>query len=254
MSGGDPKLTVILVPDGGEERRSYRISYRRLRILRALGVAGAVILVFLVASWGLMASRSARVGELEATVAELRTEQSRLPVLVEQLDELEARYARIRSLFAPDDDAPASEIWLPPPGGRTGARELPIEEAVPDSWPLTGAGFITRGRFQGESEGHSGLDIAIPTDSYVRAAGSGVVSEVGEDPTYGRYVRLDHGNGYETLYAHAARTVAHMGETVRKNEVVALSGSTGQSTAPHLHFEILRNGEPVDPLQLVIQP
>ena len=78
--------------------------------------------------------------------------------------------------------------------------------------------------------------------------------DVGEDPTYGKYVRIDHANGYETLYAHASHTSVELGEDVRKNEVIALSGSTGKSTAPHLHFEILFEGERVDPLELVEQP
>jgi murein DD-endopeptidase MepM/ murein hydrolase activator NlpD len=67
-------------------------------------------------------------------------------------------------------------------------------------------------------------------------------------------VRIDHENGYETLYAHASDTSVELGEEVRKNEVIALSGSTGISTAPHLHFEILLEGEPFDPLELVQQP
>ena len=82
----------------------------------------------------------------------------------------------------------------------------------------------------------------------------GRVSDVGEDVTYGRYVRLDHQNGYETLYAHASVTAVAPGEEVRKNEVIAISGSSGRSTAPHLHFEIFFEGVRVDPLELVQQP
>ena len=80
------------------------------------------------------------------------------------------------------------------------------------------------------------------------------VMEVDEDPTYGRYVRIDHENGYETLYAHASATSIELGEEVRKNEVIALSGSTGESTGAHLHFEIWFEGETVDPFELVTQP
>jgi murein DD-endopeptidase MepM/ murein hydrolase activator NlpD len=113
---------------------------------------------------------------------------------------------------------------------------------------------VTRGLFEDDGGAHTGLDIAAPTGSYVRAAGAGRVVDVGEGPTYGKYVRIDHDNGYETLYAHASYTLVELGEEVRKNEVIALSGSTGESTAPHLHFEILFEGETVDPLKLVQQP
>jgi murein DD-endopeptidase MepM/ murein hydrolase activator NlpD len=250
-----PKLTVILVPHGTEESRTYRISYRTLRILRAAGVALTLVLLFLVGSWGVMANRSTRVGDLEAQVAELQAAQSRVPFLVEQLGELESQYAHLRSLFAPGAEASPGDLWLPPPGGRRDRiREPAVEEALPNSWPLAERGFITRGRFEGEAGGHPGLDIAIPTDSYVRAAGAGTVLETGEDETYGIFVRIDHGNGYQTFYAHNAQALVDVGEVVRKNEAIALSGSTGQSTAPHLHFEILRNGELVDPLELVTQP
>jgi murein DD-endopeptidase MepM/ murein hydrolase activator NlpD len=101
---------------------------------------------------------------------------------------------------------------------------------------------------------HSGVDIAVPTDAYVRAAGPGTVVDVGEDRVYGRFIILDHVAGYRTLYAHASTTFVERGQRVRRDEIIALTGSTGRSTAPHLHFEVLMNGDPVDPLTLVDQP
>jgi murein DD-endopeptidase MepM/ murein hydrolase activator NlpD len=98
------------------------------------------------------------------------------------------------------------------------------------------------------------VDIAIPTDSYVRAAGPGRVLRVGEDPFYGFFVVLEHEDGYQTVYGHNSTILVVRGQTVRRNQVIALSGSTGRSTAPHLHFEILLDGLPVDPLSIVEQP
>jgi murein DD-endopeptidase MepM/ murein hydrolase activator NlpD len=80
------------------------------------------------------------------------------------------------------------------------------------------------------------------------------VAEVGEDSIYGRYLVLEHGQGYRTLYAHTSHLLVNEGDLVRRNEVVALSGSSGRSTAPHLHFEILQDGVPIDPLSMVTQP
>ena len=115
---------------------------------------------------------------------------------------------------------------------------------------------MTQGLLEGErrQQEHPGLDIAVATDSYIRAAGAGTVVDVGEDPVYGRFVVLDHGDGYTTLYGHASLNLVARGQRVRENEVIALSGSTGRSTAPHLHFEVLLNGEAVDPFTLVHQP
>ena len=94
----------------------------------------------------------------------------------------------------------------------------------------------------------------MPADSYIRASAPGSVVESGDDPVYGRYIVLDHGNGYRTRYAHANLLLVEEGAQVRRHEVIALSGSTGRSTAPHLHFEILLDGVAVDPLSLVRQP
>ena len=81
---------------------------------------------------------------------------------------------------------------------------------------------------------------------------TGVVADVGEDDVYGRYVLLDHENGYRTRYAHASHTFVELGAVVRRDEVIALSGSTGRSTAPHLHFEIHpQGGSAINPYPLV---
>jgi murein DD-endopeptidase MepM/ murein hydrolase activator NlpD len=77
---------------------------------------------------------------------------------------------------------------------------------------------------------------------------------VEEDAVYGNFVTVDHGEGYLTLYAHASEIFVEPGQRVRRNEVIALTGNTGRSTAPHLHFEIRLNGETVDPLTLVDPP
>jgi murein DD-endopeptidase MepM/ murein hydrolase activator NlpD len=98
------------------------------------------------------------------------------------------------------------------------------------------------------------MDIAVATDSYIRASGAGQVLRTGVDPIYGRFVVLDHGQGYQTVYAHASMILVNRGQTVRRGEVIGLTGSSGRSTAPHLHFEVLLDGLPVDPLTLVEQP
>ena len=120
--------------------------------------------------------------------------------------------------------------------------------------PLTEKGFVTQGLHDGFEGEHPGLDIAVATDSYIRASGGGTVVDVGEDAVYGRFVVIDHGGQYSTLYGHASMNFVTLGQKVRERQVIALSGSTGRSTGPHLHFEVLVEGEPVDPLTVVQQP
>lgn len=100
----------------------------------------------------------------------------------------------------------------------------------------------------GASSNHQGLDIAVAANSDIVAADGGKVSSVGYNSGYGHYVKISHGNGRYTFYAHLNGYYVQKGQAVSKGEVIALSGSTGVSTGPHLHFEVIENGVNVDPL------
>lgn len=248
-------LSIIVVPDGGRESRTFQITYRRLRILGVVAFVASILLALMASSWWYLAVRSARVDALEAEVASLHTDQARLAAFAAELRELERRYARIRGMFGSGGTSATSDLWLPPPGsGRAGPGADDPESALPTSWPLTERGFVTQPLVPREEGEHPGLDVAVPMHSYIRASGAGTVLEAGEDEIYGRYVVVDHGNGYLSRYAHASELVVVEGQEVRRNEVIGLSGSTGRSTAPHLHFEIFLDGEAIDPLTLVRQP
>ena len=250
-------LSLILVPDGARQSRTFRISYRRLRMIAVFGLIAAVLLTSMVGSWWYFAARAARVNQLEAKLSSMDADQGRIKQLAEEVASLEQQYGRLRSLFGSGADSAASELWLPPSSLARPGRSAPApaaDDGRPTSWPLTERGFVTQTAMEAGSGQHSGVDIAVPTDAYIRAAGPGTVVDVGEDRVYGRFILLDHGGGYRTLYAHASTTFAERGQHVARDEIIALTGSTGRSTAPHLHFEILLNGEPVDPLTLVHQP
>ena len=204
-------------------------------------------------SWWFLAAQAARVPELEAELAELRDTEERLVSLASQLQEMEARYQQIRGLFGVDTALALPEVWRTPGAGSRPSWEDP-EASLPTSWPLTTGGFVTQNLLEGGDGEHPGLDIAVPSQSYIRAAGAGTVEEAGVDPVYGNFVTVDHGEGYLTLYAHASEILVQAGQRVRRNEVIALTGSTGRSTAPHLHFEIRLEGRTVDPLTLVDPP
>ena len=105
-----------------------------------------------------------------------------------------------------------------------------------------------RDPFTGERKGHSGMDLAVPTGTSVRAALPGTVTvSTYNQGGYGYYVMIDHGNGLSTLYGHNSQLLARVGQTVEVGDVIALSGSTGRSTGPHLHFEVRINGERTNP-------
>jgi murein DD-endopeptidase MepM/ murein hydrolase activator NlpD len=99
---------------------------------------------------------------------------------------------------------------------------------------------------------HTGVDWAAPLGTPIYASGNGIVDKVGWEAGYGKYVRLRHANGYETAYGHmtAFARAAQPGARVRQGQVIGYVGSTGLSTGPHLHYEIMVNGRFVDPLRL----
>jgi len=104
----------------------------------------------------------------------------------------------------------------------------------------------------GGSRMHHGIDLAAPIGTPVRAAGDGVVISVGPRGAYGHYVRIRHDDDYETAYAHLGRYADRLerGLRVRQGEVIGYVGSSGRSTGPHLHYEILLGGTQVDPFEV----
>ncbi len=99
----------------------------------------------------------------------------------------------------------------------------------------------------GKTAYHSGMDFAAPTGTPIYATGDGVVTHAGWGNGYGNYVDIDHGNGYVTRYGHASRLFVSVGDQVKANQNIAAVGSTGRSTGPHLHYEVLKNGKREDP-------
>lgn len=98
---------------------------------------------------------------------------------------------------------------------------------------------------------HRGLDIGADEGDRIRAVYDGIVLSVGEDSRSGNYIFLEHKNGYVTFYCHCSEILADEGAVIRQGETIALVGSTGYSTGPHLHFEIRKNGESIDPLPFI---
>ena len=252
-------VTIMVVPEDGSVSRSYRLTYRRLCLLIIAGIVAGITFVGMAGSWWYLAARASQVSDLEVHLEAMGHEQVRLEAVAADLALAEAQYARLRSLLVPSLPVDDGGIWLPSAGGSASDSESEGAGGVgmatiPSVWPLTEKGVVTQRLLRGVDGGHPGVDIAVQADSYIRAAGGGRVVEVGTDEIYGLFVVIDHEEGYSTVYAHASAQMVQQGQQVRAREVIALSGSSGQSTAPHLHFEILLNGSAIDPLTMVEQP
>ena len=105
--------------------------------------------------------------------------------------------------------------------------------------------------FNGEEAFHKGLDFASDAGSDVLAVAQGVVTWASQHEGYGVLVEVNHGNGYVTRYAHNSRALVAAGDTVQRGQAVAVVGSTGRSTGPHVHFEVLRDGRQIDPMAFI---
>lgn len=245
-------LTLVLIPRSGGEARSVELSPTHVRRLTRGAAVLLLVLLTMAVSWLYFALRAREASHLEERLAVLEAEAAQVEGLVADLAEVEARYRRIEELLgaAPDDGEPLVTLPAPAAPGATGDED----GTRPTTWPLAAAGFVSQPLLDDPPSDHPGLDIAVPHGTYIRAAGPGTVVEADEDPVYGRYVALEHPDGYRTLYAHASEVLVESGQTVRRGEVLGLTGSTGRSTAPHLHFEVERHGERIDPLALLRTP
>lgn len=131
-----------------------------------------------------------------------------------------------------------------------------IKSAIPAGRPIE-KGWISSyygyrvDPFNGKKTFHHGLDFAGKAGSDVLAVADGIVSWHGTRGGYGEMIEIDHGNGYQSRYAHNKKLVVKLGDRIKKGQAIALMGSTGRSTGPHVHFEILRDGKTVNPANFV---
>ncbi len=131
-----------------------------------------------------------------------------------------------------------------------------IKSAIPTGRPIK-KGWISSyygyrvDPFNGKKTFHHGLDFAGKAGSEVLAVADGIVSWHGTRGGYGEMIEIDHGNGYQSRYAHNKKLVVKLGDRIKKGQAIALMGSTGRSTGPHVHFEVLRDGKTVNPANFV---
>jgi murein DD-endopeptidase MepM/ murein hydrolase activator NlpD len=132
------------------------------------------------------------------------------------------------------------------------SRRFGAPKSPPSLWPVIGRLMDGFGRrtdpFSGEGSFHKGVDITAPTGTAVRNTADGVVVQAEMVPGgYGRLVIIDHGGGFQTYYAHLSKILVHAGQELHRGEVIGLVGTSGRTTAPHLHYEVHVGGAPMNP-------
>jgi len=267
-------LTLLVVPHDERNVRRVRLSYRGLKIAALLSMFVVVVGLAAIVSYGSVVSRATRAALLERENGRLREENRKVDLLAENLERTERAYRQIREMagLPPPESTPdgtrdagrgvrtrEGEGATTEPLGPlalAASSENPVSEKPtpgsgstdtgrPSGWPLTVEGFVTAG-YTG-AEGHPGVDIAVPRNTPVVATAAGLVKSVGFDSLYGRFVVLEHAGDLETMYAHNEVLLVEAGTRVERGETIAYSGSSGRSSAPHLHYEVRRGGAPLDP-------
>jgi murein DD-endopeptidase MepM/ murein hydrolase activator NlpD len=253
-------VTIVIQRDGTTRTRTLRIPIWALQLGSWTLGAAALLLLLVTALYGPLVRAAARVPGMERELARLHAENTRVRQLSAALDSAESRYAQVRQMMGGeivrDPLAMSSHLPVAPPIRARLASVVPLTPggaSVPGHWPLDEAGYITRGQVKagGRDEAHPGIDIAVAIGSLVRASGGATVRQAGLDPEYGRFVLLEHPDDYQTMYGHLSRILVAPEATVAPGEVIGLSGNSGRSTAPHLHFEIRQRGSSLDPMTMV---
>jgi murein DD-endopeptidase MepM/ murein hydrolase activator NlpD len=255
MTANRRVVTIMIHRDGAVESTTYRISLWALRAAAVGGVTVAALILLMVVLYGPIVKAAARVPFLTREISRLNADNEQVRQLAGRLVEMEARYAQVRAMLGGDvvsqarSSSEALPVAHPLLASRPGRRTAKAGPSAPHRWPLDERGVVTRGQVTEGSadETHPGIDIAVPIGTPIRAAGGGTVTRTGSDSEYGLFVLLTHVDGYQTMYGHASRILVAEGDEVSAGQVVGLSGSTGHSSAPHLHFEIRRDGRSIDP-------
>jgi murein DD-endopeptidase MepM/ murein hydrolase activator NlpD len=137
-------------------------------------------------------------------------------------------------------------------------RQQALARSVPSMWPLAGWLSSTYGRrpdpFDGSADFHQGLDIVADRGTPVHATANGTIDSAGYSGNYGNQVLVDHGFGIGTRFGHLSKVAVRAGQAVRRGDIIGYVGATGRATSAHLHYEILLNGQPINPLRLLARP
>jgi Peptidase family M23 len=262
------QFSVIVVPHDNRTTWNFRVSYRWVYAFVILATIGLVAGLTFVATYGHLAGAAHRASvlrrenhELKARLTEvdsLKVEMLQLRMLSLQLKsmlgvKLSPQDSVLVASLSPADQTPAMSTEEEEGGVGPDEQRLMLD-SMPSIWPVKG--YVTKEFYVTGGEKsplyHPGMDIAAPHDTPVFAVADGVVETSRFDETYGWMVEIDHGYGIRTVYGHNSRNLVKVGDRVTRGRTIAFVGSTGKSTAPHLHFEVRENGVPVDPRKYLL--
>jgi murein DD-endopeptidase MepM/ murein hydrolase activator NlpD len=257
-------ITIMLVPHSRFSSRSIKIPVIAAAFFCIMACVGAVFSVSLAiqaVDYYRMKNDYARMtkhfNEMESTMASLKQSESQF----RKLFSLGSRREVLKNLDVTGEDGSIDVEALKREVDASMsaveeikkylAKEQDLFRASPYGWPAPGrisSGFGMRDHPRyGVRRMHTGIDITMPSGTPLHATADGVVSFADRSGGNGNIVVIEHGHGLSTVYAHNTRNKVKAGQTVKRGDVIAYSGSTGISTGPHVHYEVWRNGQSVNP-------
>lgn len=277
------KYTVMFIPDDNGKTYSLRASKGIIRSLLFFVIVFCVGIAALLFKTGEIGAKLQIVQFLKRENTRLKEENSKLLVVRNKIDTMEKMSSYILRVAGAAGDAFVGTIPAKVMNSREedvfGRDSLDIyvdgigldrKEGLVDSAHGEGKAAYKLGAFSGilpvqgwitrkftkseedPSANHLGVDFAAAEGSLVRASQSGIVDKVEQDKYFGLIITLSHKGGYATRYGHCSQILVSEGDIVENGQTIALVGNTGQSSGPHLHFELLKDGKQVDPMKYII--
>ncbi len=279
------KISVLIVPEDNAEPYSFRI---RTSVVKGLYVLGAILIVHVILG-GIFYWKYAKLLAVNDSITiyntQLQEDNNRVIGLAEQLDDLATNYKKITSLLGVESIIHASSNGniekreenkllenIVPAVASESKKEASLREVqkkmifspkksklhkyaenIPSLLPVKGfltLDFHKDGWFMPKT--HAGIDIVAKKGTIIRAAGAGVIIFANWTFDLGNLIIIDHGGGILSYYGHNQRLLEPEKSYVNKGKPIALLGSSGNSSGPHLHFEIWRDGAPVDPKEYIL--
>ena len=272
-----PYFIVVLAHSLHGRLRRVHVPQRVVYVILGLALLGGISLVGFLSSYARMAWKVANYNSLRAQFNSLMASYENLQKVANQTDEqlatlqlfasqVSLAYGIKQKLEGPDGISAEGRLvptfkesleeydFLRSASFSRSFRNYPHLWQVnnrPSMWPVDGRlrGYFGRRTdpFSGEGAFHRGVDILAPVGTPVRATADGVVRLAEFMSGYGRMVVIDHGNGLQTCYAHLSRFAVVAGQEIRRGELVGNVGTSGRVTAPHLHYEVRRQGNSINP-------
>ncbi|MFQ5905423.1 MAG: M23 family metallopeptidase [bacterium] len=259
------QVTIVIIPENSTRSIKKRVSYSTLYALLTVAVFLIGSFTFMVVNYSSVYYKALQAEILRRRNLKLEEQWRKIVRIEKELALLKRTDQKIRKMLGadlapPPPKLPSSGIPAPYEGAGTpiggmdavtaqeetlGTNAIPLEE-IPTIWPARG--WLSR-LF---TQDHTAIDIAAPTGTPVVAPISGIVTRSGWDDRYGKIIEIENEQGFGIVYGQISRLLVKEGERVKKGGVVAFVGSTGLSSASHLHYEIRLKGRPVDPVRYLV--